>query len=342
MTNQRKIQDTHQHRSPIRWTPERRGTGGAGRTVRSTLAQVWRPVVACALAVPFAVGAMAGVADAGTSGAASSGAPTGSYSGSESQNGNGMSFYVSADQKSLQDVTIPLVGLGCTPVNGGINDHLSIASVSLGSSGSFTSSTKQSGVLFGLRATFTYTFQGSFHGVSASGAPQATGTYSEMIRYRDSVARTCTSQSQSWTAARDTQPTQPKSAPPTGSYSGYESQNGNGMSFSVSADQKHLQNVSVPLVGLDCSPGNGGINDHLLIASVPVSSTGSFDSTTTQTGTISGLPATFTYTFRGNFHGVDAAGAERAAGTYTETITYTDSTVRDCTSDSQWWYASLK
>jgi hypothetical protein len=75
---------------------------------------------------------------------------------------------------------------------------------------------------------------------------------------------------------------------------------------------------------------------------VALNADGSFTSTTTQTGVIFGVPATFTYSFRGNFHGVDASGAERAAGTYTETIAYTDSVARSCTTDSQWWYASLK
>src|SRR5665213_3457741 len=103
------------------------------------------------------------------------------------------------------------------------------------------------------------------------------------------------------------------------------------MSLSVSADQKSLQDVTFPLTGLNCSPGNGWISDHMSIASVPVSLTGSFTSTTTQSGVIYGVPATFTYTFRGNFHGVNAAGVPRAAGTYTEAITYADSTARSCT-----------
>jgi hypothetical protein len=53
-----------------------------------------------------------------------------------------------------------------------------------------------------------------------------------------------------------------------------------------------------------------------------------------------GHPALFTYTFRGNFHGVAANGAERAAGTYAETVSYTDTTAHVCTSNTQSWYAS--
>jgi hypothetical protein len=48
----------------------------------------------------------------------------------------------------------------------------------------------------------------------------------------------------------------------------------------------------------------------------------------------------FTYTFRGNFHGVDPSGAARAAGTFRESVTYTDTTARSCTSDDVSWTAS--
>jgi hypothetical protein len=91
---------------------------------------------------------------------------------------------------------------------------------------------------------------------------------------------------------------------------------------------------------LDCAPGNAVLGSHLSIPSVPLSSNGSFSTTTTQSGVISGYPATFTFTFEGNFHGVNASGAPRAAGTYTETVTYADPTARDCTSDSQFWSAT--
>ena len=132
------------------------------------------------------------------------------------------------------------------------------------------------------------------------------------------------------------------SGPPTGSYSGYDSQNGNGMKFYVSADRKSLQDVVFPVVDLDCTPGNTGFGEDLVVASVAISPTGSFSTTATQAGVVSGRPAIFTYAFRGNFHGVAASGAERAAGTYAETVRYTDSTAHVCTSNSQWWYASLR
>ena len=59
-----------------------------------------------------------------------------------------------------------------------------------------------------------------------------------------------------------------------------------------------------------------------------------------QDGTYAGKPAKFTYTFRGNFHGVAPSGAARAAGTFRETMTFTDSTKETCTSNTQSWTAS--
>ena len=76
------------------------------------------------------------------------------------------------------------------------------------------------------------------------------------------------------------------------------------------------------------------------MAAVPLNSNGSFTATTTQTGVYNGYPAKFTYTFRGNFHGVGPSGAARAAGTFQETVTFTDTTKRTCTSNVQSWTAT--
>jgi hypothetical protein len=97
--------------------------------------------------------------------------------------------------------------------------------------------------------------------------------------------------------------------------------------------------MSIPLTGLDCAPGNGGFGNHLSAASVALNSTGSFSPTTTQHGVLGGYGDVHLH-LPGQLPGVNASGAERAAGTYSETIKYTDSTARDCTTDSQTWYAS--
>ncbi len=304
------------------------------------MAQVCRFTAVLALALPAAVGTATGIAHAGTIGTAITGPPTGSYSGSESQNGNGMKFYVSADRKSLQDVVFPAVNMDCMPGNTGLSENLAIPAVAISPTGSFSATATQVGVVYGSPAVFTYAFRGSFHGVDASGAERASGTYAEVVKYNNSTVRVCTSKGQTWVASRDAQPTQPTSAPPTGSYSGYESQNGNGMKFYVSADRKSLQDVVFPAVNMDCMPGNTGLSETLAIPAVAISPTGSFSATATQVGVVYGSPAVFTYAFRGNVHGVAASGAERAAGTYAETVRYSNSTVRVCASNTQWWYAS--
>ncbi len=264
--------------------------------------------------------------------------PVGSYTGGNPQNGAPVTFYVSADQKSLQDVSIPTVYLACTPGGATMANHLGMPSVAL-TNGAFDATTTQDGDLGGYPAVFTCS-KGNVHGVNPSGAARIAGMFVETISYTDTTARTCTSNEQSWTAARDAQPTQTASAPPAGTYQGSNPQNGSPVTFSVSSDQTSLQNVTIPTVYLACAPGGATMSDNLAIASVALTN-GAFNTTATASGTVSGHPATFTYTFEGNFHGVNVSGAARAAGMFVETITYTDTAARTCTSNDQSWTASL-
>src|SRR5207302_732908 len=113
------------------------------------------------------------------------------------------------------------------------------------------------------------------------------------------------------------------SSPPAGSYSGRTSQ-GWGVSFYVSSDHSSVQNVSIPTVGLSCSPGGATPSDQLAFASVAIAADGSISATKSQSGVFAGFPAKFTYSFQGNFHGAGSSGAPRAAGSFRETVTYTD------------------
>ncbi len=268
--------------------------------------------------------------------------PVGSYSATNPQNGEPITFYVSSSQTSLQDISIPFVGLTCAP-SGDNNptEPLGIASIPLKSDGSFTATTTETGVYAGFPAKFTYTFRGNFHGAGPTGAARAAGTFRETMTFTDSTARTCTSNTQSWTAARDAQPPQTKSRPPAGGYSAVNPQNGEPITFSVSSSRTRLQNISIPFVGLTCAPpGDANPTEPLGIASALLKSGLSFTATTTKSGVYLGHPAKFTYTFRGNFHGVAPSGAARAAGTFRETMTFTDSTKRTCTSNTQSWTAT--
>jgi hypothetical protein len=264
--------------------------------------------------------------------------PAGSYSGSNGQNGNGILFYVAVGGAQIQDVFDGVVGSSCQG-GGGYTDHLGINAITVAPDGSFSSTTTQTGLFgnHGLPATFTYKLQGHFHGTNAAGLEVVAGTYREDISYNNG-ASSCTSNNQSWSATLDPQPAQTAAAPPAGSYSGSNGQNGNGISFYVGAGGTQIQNVTDGVVGLSCQ-GGGGYTGHLSISAINVAADGSFSSVTTASGTVGGSAATFTYTFQGHFHGTNSAGRERVAGTYREDITYNNGN-SSCTSNNQSWSAT--
>ncbi len=264
--------------------------------------------------------------------------PTGSYAGLNTQ-GRPLTFFVSATGTALQDISVPTVGLSCLPDGASPFDKIQIASIPLAANGSFASTTHQSGVFAGHPATFTYVFRGNVHGLSPSGVPRLAGQLRESISYTDTPARDCTSNDQAWNATRDTQPFQPTTAPPTGSYAGLNTQ-GRPLTFFVSATGTALQDISVPTVGLSCLPDGASPFDKIQIASVTLNPDGSFSSTTSQSGVFAGHPATFTYVFRGNVHGLSPSGVPRLAGQLRESISYTDTPARDCTSNDQAWDAT--
>ncbi|MEP6816504.1 MAG: hypothetical protein ABI873_13225 [Marmoricola sp.] len=263
--------------------------------------------------------------------------PAGSYTGTDAQN-RGLTFFVSAARTSLQDVSVPLTDLRCLPDGGVVNDKIQVPSVALNPDGSFASTTTQTGFFAGHPARFTYIFRGNVHGVTPAGFPRLAGTLRESIAYTDTPARTCTTNDQAWTASRDTQPAQPTTPPPAGSYTGSDTQN-RGLTFLVPAARTSLQDVSVPLTDLRCLPDGGVVNDKIQVPSVALNPDGSFASTTTQTGFFAGHPARFTYIFRGNVHGLSPTGLPRLAGTLRESISYTDTPARTCTTNDQSWTA---
>jgi hypothetical protein len=133
---------------------------------------------------------------------------------------------------------------------------------------------------------------------------------------------------------RDAQGTQAAAPATPGTYSG------NGYTFSVSSDSSHVQNVSLAAgyhTGLQCVP-TASLNDTSFnIAQIAIASDGSFSGTATQTGVEGGAPATFTYTFRGHFHGTDVTGKARAAGSLREDVTYNNGTAHSCTTGTTPW-----
>ena len=116
-----------------------------------------------------------------------------------SYSGRGIAFSVASG--SIQNVAVPGNVLTCTP-SGGLNDHLTIAQVTVNLDGSFTAKTSQTGVVNGSNATFTYTFAGYFEGPTPAGAATVAGTWREDIAFASGTTTYCTSNAQIWTATR--------------------------------------------------------------------------------------------------------------------------------------------
>ena len=266
--------------------------------------------------------------------------PVGSYSGNTGQD-YGIDLYVSSNKTALQNITVDPLYLTCTPGGASPGLDVSINSVPLASNGSFSSTTTQKGDYGGHPATFTIDFQGNFHGLNSSGLARAAGSITETMTYSDSgTSFTCTSNQVPWSDARDASQTVTTGLPPVGTFSGNTGQD-YGIDLYVSSNKTALQNITVDPLYLTCTPGGASPGLDVSINSVPLASNGSFSSTTTQSGSYQGNPATFIIDFQGNFHGLNSSGLARAAGSITETMTYSDSgTSYTCTSNQVPWSVS--
>jgi hypothetical protein len=256
----------------------------------------------------------------------------GRYHGDDTE-GDELAFYVSTDQKHLQDVTV-YVGLQCTPKES-FNEHLYISEVQLESNGSFSGTSEQKSVVKGETATIKSTVNGHIAGSTATGAVQDEITYDHSgIKYE------CTSGEYSWTATLDSQGSTPASAP-VGRYHGSDAEGvDDELAFYVSTDQKHLQDVTV-YIGLQCAPENS-FNEHLYIGEVELEPDGSFSGTSEQKSVIKGEPATIKATLSGHLHTSELSGPARFAGMVRDEITYDHSGIKyECTSGEYSWTATL-
>jgi hypothetical protein len=141
----------------------------------------------------------------------------------------------------------------------------------------------------------------------------------------------------SWTATRDNQGTQTTSPSP-GSYSVVYAGLNEG-SFSVSSGGTQLQNVDVA-TGLTCTPSSNESSDHVQFSSISINSDGSFNGSATANGVVDSQPATFTYTFNGNFHGTTSSGTARFAGQLSEVVTFNNGNQVMCTTNPTSWTAT--
>jgi hypothetical protein len=301
--------------------------------------RVWPWIGTMLLAAITAASALGGSGGttAVTGGATSQAVPrpaSGSYSGRNSQNGNGATLFVPAGATSVVNFSIPAVNLVCKGGGGGgVTDHIWVLKAAI-KSRVFATKTTQVGVVGFARAKFTYTVSGRFQGTRSAGSATATGSYREDITFPDVAGRTCTSNVQTWTATRATQPA-PTGAIAPGNYSGRNSLNGNGVTFTVPAGAATVVNFSLPAINLVCV-GGGGVTSQLELGEASIKADRSFTSRATQAGVINGANVQITYFVTGTFQGVDASGAPTAAGVYREDITFA-SPARTCTSNDQSW-----
>jgi hypothetical protein len=272
---------------------------------------------------------------------ATSSHPSGRYSGGESQNGNPLWLFVSANKTQVQDLVIQDVGLSCTG-GFGTDRPIVIDAMNIQSDGSFSTDQTLKGDLGDANntpATFTIILNGSFG--TTSGTPDATGTFLETASYTlNGSSDSCTSGARTWHAARDTQPNQPAGVGTAGTYTLVEEQP-NGGSFKVPASRTEMKNLTFNLVSMGCNPGDWSVGGTVALSPLALSSAGSFS--TKFTGTLTGLsvPVNYTIKVKGHFHGVDSSGASRAAGSYVMKGSYTkDGTLYHCNSNKLWWTGS--
>jgi hypothetical protein len=127
----------------------------------------------------------------------------GSYTGrSQNSASNDVSFYVSPNGGSIEDVEIyPAANPACTP-SGSVNPtYVGISSIPINSDGSFSSTTTQTGLVSNEPATFTYTFNGHVHGPNSSGKTRINGIWREDVTYANSgTSYYCSTNNQSYAA----------------------------------------------------------------------------------------------------------------------------------------------
>jgi hypothetical protein len=109
------------------------------------------------------------------------------------------SFSVSSDGSQLQNVGVA-TGLTCTPSSNESSGHIQFPSLAINSDGSFNASATEDGIVDMEPATFTYTFNGHFHGKTSSGTDRFAGQLSEVVTFSNGNQVMCTTNPTSWTA----------------------------------------------------------------------------------------------------------------------------------------------
>lgn len=250
-------------------------------------------------------------------------------------------FFVAPGGRSVANIAISGVAIACTPALSGAptTDAIVIPKAAIRGNGSFVGKGSQRGLFAGFPATFTYSFAGRFTPASTGKPAGATGTLREdVVLKADNVTHRCTTNTQSWTAAKTGPIPQRASLVQAGAYSLYNSYR----TFSVAPGKRSMVNIAIAGVAIACTPTEAGVptTDQIVIAQTPIRPDGSFAGKSSQSGVFAKAQAKFTYTFTGNFQGQDSSGNTTVAGQLREDIVFTDSAgTHVCTSNGQSWTA---
>jgi hypothetical protein len=256
----------------------------------------------------------------------------GHYTAGNGQGSLALSFYISADGATIQDMSDGTAVVSCVG-GGALGLPMNVVEIPIGAGGAFSSTTTEKAIVSGSAATITRTFSGHLTGPNAAGVPQASGSWREDLALETGAS--CTSNTLSWSGSRDSQPAQTSGPPVDGSYQGTDGQGNIAVKFHVAAGGTVVQGISDPAVAVGCM-GGGALGAPLTMADTPIAANGSFAVTATEQGVVAGQAATITSSFRGNFHSVDSAGIPRAAGTWRQDVVLT-ATGQACSSNVLAW-----
>jgi hypothetical protein len=239
-------------------------------------------------------------------------------------------FWVSPDGGHVQDVT-KATSLACS-TGGNLNSSFSIDEIAIAADSSFTATQVESSIYIGKPVTVTNTVSGQFHGAEAA------GTYRQDVAYQDGSGKTCSTNTQSWSAGIDTgQGAQAVAVPQRGRYglSGFGT-----TVLWVSPDGGHVQDVN-KATSLSCNTGPAPLNYAFSIDDIAIEGQTAFKSTQVEKTLIAGKAVTVTTTFQGHFHGLDGNGNQRVAGSYRQDIAYEDGSGETCTTGAVSWSAGV-
>jgi hypothetical protein len=263
----------------------------------------------------------------------------GNYSGSD-HFGHTDSFYVASGGTALHNAYIANTSLTCTVGTDSVANanYLTIPTVPVAASGAFSTTSSTSDLVAGEPATIADVFRGNIESLATDGHERAAGTYRETITFTDTSLGTCTTNDVPWFLERDTQPTQTTASPPDGGYSGSD-YFGHTTSLVVAAGGTALNTVSVANTYLTCSVNTDNVSgsNNVTITSGAIDANGAFSVSSSTPAVVHSENATIDEVFSGSVESLAPDGHERSAGTYRETITFTDTSLGACTTNDVPW-----